>query len=71
MARTLKYSNSEVEYPACLWAELCPTAVYVLNRTGKSSEDKSPFEAWTGKKPNIKHPDVIGSVYYAHIPDCK
>ena len=71
MARTLKYSNSEVEYPAGLWAELCQTAVYVLNRTAKSSEDKSPFEAWTGKKPNIKHLRVIGSVCYVHIPDCK
>jgi transposase InsO family protein len=68
-ARTLKYSNPEVEYPAGIWAELCQTAVYILNRTGKSSEeDKTPWEVWTGKKPRIKHLRVIGSVCYSHIP---
>ena len=37
MARTLKYSNLEAEFPIAMWAELCSTAVYILNRTGKSS----------------------------------
>ena len=45
MARTLKYANSNIEYPAAIWAELCQTAVYILNRTAKSSvECKSPIE---------------------------
>ena len=69
MARTLKYSNPDVEYPPGMWAELCQTAVYILNRTAKSSEEnKTPWEVWTGKKPRIKHFRVIGSVCYAHIP---
>ena len=72
MARTLKYSKPDVEYPAGMWAELCQTAVYILNRTAKSSEeDKTPMEVWTGKKPRIRHLRVIGSVCYAHIPDCR
>jgi transposase InsO family protein len=72
MARTLKYSNSEVEYPAGMWAELCQTAVYILNRTSRSSEeDKTPFEVWTGRKPRIKHLRVIGSVCYVHVPASK
>ena len=72
MARTLKYSNRDIEYPAGMWAELCQTAVYILNRTGKSSEEnKTPWEVWTGKKPRIKHLRIIGSVCYAHVPSSK
>jgi hypothetical protein len=36
MARTFKYSNSEVELPDAIWAELVTSAIYILNRTGKS-----------------------------------
>ncbi|GBO30829.1 Retrovirus-related Pol polyprotein from transposon TNT 1-94 [Araneus ventricosus] len=69
MARTLKNSNPDVEFPPALWAELINTSVYILNRTGKSSVKKaSPYELWTGKKPRIKHLRIIGSVCYAHIP---
>ena len=72
MARTLKYSNPDVEYPASMWAELCQTAVYILNRTAKSSEEnKTPWEVWTGKKPRIKHLRVIGSTCYVHVPKSK
>jgi len=69
VARTLKYSNPEVEYPAGMRAELCQTAVYILNSTAISFEkDKTLYEMWLGKKPRIKHFRVIGSVCYAHIP---
>lgn len=69
MARTLKYSSPEVEYPAFLWAELVNTAAYILNRTGISSvENVSPHELWFGKKPRIRHMRIIGSLCYAHIP---
>jgi hypothetical protein len=45
MARTFKYSNSEVEFPDAIWAELVTSAIYILNRTGKSSKDGvSPYE---------------------------
>ena len=72
MARTFKYSNSEVNFPNAIWAELVTAAIYVLNRTGKSSvQNKSPYEIWMGKKPRIKHLRIIGSKCYAHIPDAK
>ncbi|KAK9701926.1 Reverse transcriptase (RNA-dependent DNA polymerase) [Popillia japonica] len=33
-----------------LWAEACNTAAYLLNRTGKSSDqNKAPFELWYGR----------------------
>jgi transposase InsO family protein len=69
MARTFKYSNSEVEFPEAIWAELVTSAIYILNRTGKSSKDGvSPYELWMGKKPRIKHLRIIGSSCYVHIP---
>lgn len=69
MARTFKYTNPEADFPAAIWAELVSSAIYVLNRTGKSSvEDVSPYELWLNKKPRLKHLRVIGSTCFAHIP---
>jgi len=51
MARTFRYSNPDVKFPDAIWAELVSTAVYVLNRTGKSSvESVSPYELWFKEK---------------------
>ncbi|GBN94878.1 Retrovirus-related Pol polyprotein from transposon TNT 1-94 [Araneus ventricosus] len=62
MARTLKYF-------ATLWAELVTTAVYVLNRTGKSPvKGASPYERWMKKKPRLKHLRIISSICYDHVP---
>ncbi|GFU40104.1 retrovirus-related Pol polyprotein from transposon TNT 1-94 [Trichonephila clavipes] len=69
MARTLKYSNPEVSFLAAIWAELVNSAIYILNRTGKSSiENTSPYELWLKKKPRLKHLRIIGSPSYAHVP---
>lgn len=69
MARTFKYANPEADFPAAIWAELVNSAIFILNRTGKSSvEGKSPYELWLKKKPRLKHLRVIGSTCYAHIP---
>lgn len=51
-ARTMLYS---VNFHRRFWAEAVNTAVFVLNCTGNSSvADKSPYELWHGKKPDIK-----------------
>ncbi|GBM73101.1 hypothetical protein AVEN_198776-1 [Araneus ventricosus] len=61
-ARTFKFSNPDVNY-------LVTTAVYVLNRTGKSSvKGASPYEIWMKKKPCLKHLKIISSTCYAHVP---
>lgn len=45
MARTFKYSNLEIKFPEAIWAELVNSAIYILNRTGKSSKKGiSPYE---------------------------
>lgn len=49
-----------------LWAAKIDTAVYILNRTGKSGiKDKSPFEVWFQKKTNLWPLRVIGSCWKA------
>jgi hypothetical protein len=68
MARTLMYANKEAEFPEEIWGELIKTAVYILNRTGKSKEEgKSPYELWIKNKPRLKHFRIIGAPCYAHI----
>lgn len=52
-----------------LWAEAVNCALYVLmNRTPNSKiSKKTPFEAWTGRKPDLEHIRVFGSVAYTHV----
>ncbi|RZC09022.1 Retrovirus-related Pol polyprotein from transposon RE1 [Glycine soja] len=58
--------------PNTFWAKAVYTAVYILNRyPTKSVKDKTPIEAWNGKKPSAKHLRVFGSICYIHIPDVK
>ena len=66
-ARAMMYAHEEL--PQYLWAELVSTAIYVINRTGPTNiENKSPYELWFNKKPQIKHLRIIGSSCYAHVP---
>ena len=37
----------------------CPT---------KAVKNKTPLEAWSGKKPSVNHLKVFGSICYAHVP---
>jgi hypothetical protein len=47
-----------------------PTAVYVLNRAHtRSVNDKTPYEAWYGKKPVVEHLRVFGCV--AHVKSAR
>jgi hypothetical protein len=55
--------------PKTLWAEVVYTAVYLMNRCPtKAVWGKTPFEAWSGRKPSIKHLRVFGCICYAQIP---
>ncbi|CAH2108994.1 unnamed protein product [Euphydryas editha] len=59
----------EANLPKKLWAEAINTAVFVLNRTGKSHENgRSPFEVWTNKKFDIHQLRAFGTKVYVHIP---
>jgi len=51
------------------WPYAVENAVYLINRSPTTTlKDKTPFEAWTGKQPNIKHLRTFGETGYVHIP---
>ena len=55
-----------------LWAEAVNTVVYVLNRTGESSEKQvTPFELWNNSKPDIGNLHIFDEKVYVHIPKIK
>ena len=57
--------------PEKYWAEAVATAVYLRNRTPTRSlkQNKTPFEMWYGRKPDLSHLQVFGCMGYAYIPD--
>lgn len=57
--------------PTNYWAEAVATAAYLRNRTTTSAlkENKTPYEKWYERKPDVSHLKVFGCVAYAHIPD--
>ncbi|KAI5323637.1 hypothetical protein L3X38_032709 [Prunus dulcis] len=60
----------EKELPYYLWAEAVHTAVYILNRCPtKALRDKTPFEAYSTRKPGVAHLKVFGNVCFVHKPD--
>ena len=66
-ARTLMISSG---IPSFLWAEAVNTAVYIQNRLiNKRSPDITPFQSWTGKKPDFNNFKIFGCQAYKHIPD--
>ena len=50
------------------WAEAVTTANYLRNRSPVSGLDKTPYELFTGIKPDVSHLRVFGCVAYAHVP---
>ena len=51
------------------WPYAVETAVYLINCSPTTMlKDKTPFEAWTGKRPNIKRLRTFGETGYVHIP---
>ena len=58
----------DARLPHRFWAEALSTAVYLRNRSPTTAvEGKTPFEAWTGQKPNVGHLRVFGCAAHAHV----
>lgn len=51
------------------WAEAVNTAIYVRNRSIASGlNERTPYEVWTGNKPNLSHLKIFGSTVMVHVP---
>src|ERR1044072_4992381 len=58
--------------PNTFWVETVYIAVYILNICPtKALQDKTPFEAWSGKNSSVKHLRVFRSICYVHVPNVK
>ncbi|BFG32908.1 hypothetical protein CerSpe_191820 [Prunus speciosa] len=58
--------------PLKFWAEAVNTAVYLQNRCPTSAlKNITPFEAFSGRKPGVKHLRIFGSLCYIHVPSQK
>ena len=53
--------------PKKFWAEALSTAVYLRNRSPTTVLEVTPFESWTGKKPQVEHLRIFGCMAYAHV----
>ena len=52
-----------------LWANAFATAVYTMNQTiSAQARDKTPYEAFFGKKPDVSHMRVWFSDVFVHQP---
>lgn len=51
--------------PTNFWAEIINTACYILNRVYlRPGSEKTQYEIWKGKKPNLSYFLVFGSKCY-------
>ena len=51
------------------WGEALSTAAYLRNRSPtKAVSEMTPYEAWTGEKPQVDHLRIFGCQGFVHIP---
>ncbi|CAL8161835.1 unnamed protein product [Prunus armeniaca] len=66
MSKTMMKKN---KLPYKFWGEAVNTAIYIQNRCPtKALDNITPFEAFSGRKPGVKHLRVFGSIYFCHVP---
>ena len=69
LVETARSMLLDAQLPQKFWAEAISTAAYLRNRAPTSTvEGKTPYQAWNGWKPKVKHLRVFGSDAFAHVP---
>ncbi|KAI5339056.1 hypothetical protein L3X38_018328 [Prunus dulcis] len=69
IAEISKAMINEEKLPYMFWGETVNTAVYIQNRCPtKALNNTTPFEAFSGRMPGIKHLRVFGSICFCHVP---
>ena len=75
-----RYNRSAMDTGRCLlreanihrryWPEIMKTVAYLKNRTiANTQENKTPFEIFFGKKPNVEHMKIYGSRVFVRVPE--
>ena len=57
---------AQANLPISYWGDAILTAAYILNRVPSKSVPSTPYELWTGKKPNLCNLQPWGSAGFAH-----
>lgn len=66
MARSLL---KERQVPSQMWGEAVRHAIYILNKMPtRALSNVTPYEAWTGSKPNLHHLRVFGCIAHMKVP---
>ncbi|KAJ9548881.1 hypothetical protein OSB04_021424 [Centaurea solstitialis] len=65
MVRTMICHSS---LPISFWGHALETAAHILNRAPTKSVEKTPYELWKGKKPNISFLKIWGCEVYVKRP---
>ena len=63
---------NEKRLPKSYWAEAINIIVYLMNQcTTSRVHDVTPHKKFYGKKPDLSHVRIFGSIAFAHIPNEK
>ncbi|KRX59296.1 Retrovirus-related Pol polyprotein from transposon TNT 1-94 [Trichinella sp. T9] len=71
LVEMVKCMLTYAKLPERFWGEAVCTAAYLQNQLPSRSISKTPFELWTGIKPNVEHIRIFGSKAYSYIPKQK
>lgn len=61
----------EASLPKALWAYAVLASAYIGNRCFNARLEKTPYEALTGKQPNLSSMHVFGSTCFAYVQNAK
>jgi hypothetical protein len=59
---------ADADLPKELWGEAVITANYLRNRSPVTGKDKTPWELFSGKQPDVSNLKIFGSKAYVHVP---
>ena len=69
LVETVRSMLSHAKLPHKFWGEALSTAAYLRNRSPtKAVDGMTPYEAWTGEKPQVNHLRVFGCQAFVYIP---
>jgi len=57
---------AQANLPISYWGDALLTAAYILNQVPSKSVSSTPYELWTGKKPNLSYFRPWGSAGIVH-----